>query len=194
MSPAANARPAARPSAGARAIRTGAPVSAREAATSAPSQIATAYGEGLLSAWVVCTSESASMTSPTTPATTAACWRPGRRRGWPCALKTASAAIPAAPTPCTSDNGASRSAARYRSQPADSTPKLTSQAVLCSRRRTASTGRRTDSSGIVATASCCVEYDQLIATAERNERTRPPANATARGYAVRSDLVVDPAV
>ena len=47
MSPAANARPAARPRAGARAIRTRAPISTREAATSTPSQIATAYSGGL---------------------------------------------------------------------------------------------------------------------------------------------------
>ena len=47
MSPAANARPAARPRAGARAIRTRAPISTRDAATSAPSQIATAIQGGL---------------------------------------------------------------------------------------------------------------------------------------------------
>ena len=89
--------------------------------------------------------------------TTATCSRRASRDGWPRAVLNARTTTPDAATACTSASGASRRAATYMSQPALSAPNAISQ-----RRSRSSTwadlnGRRGESGGSRAAASCSSE-------------------------------------
>ena len=88
---------------------------------------------------------------------TAICSRRASRDGCPRAVTKARTATPEAVTDCTSASGASRSAATYMSQPAVSVPNALSQRRSSMSIWTDRNGRRGDSGGSAAAASCSKE-------------------------------------
>ena len=101
--------------------------------------------------------QSASNVSPASASTTANCSRRASRDGCPPAVANARTATPDAATACTSESGASRSAATYMSQPTVSATNAVSQRRSRSSSFADLNGRRGDSGGSAAAASCSSE-------------------------------------
>ncbi len=156
-SPSANSRPADRPSVAARPNLVGWTIRSTARPAHAASQMIMPTAGGCRSRASLPASESPSRISPDSASTTANCSRRASLDGCPRAVAKARTATPDAVTAWTRASGASRRAATYISHPVVSAINAFIHRRSWIRKSTVRNGRRGDSRGKAAAASCSSE-------------------------------------